>query len=97
MSTSACIERDERTVAVENAGYRWAYLLLTFALLADVAYRGLARHEAAWDLMALVIGGGVVCTAYQARHRVLGRRWLQTAVLAACVGAVVAILLTLLW
>jgi hypothetical protein len=38
-------------VAVENAGYRWAY-----ALLVDVMYRSLVRR----DLMALVIAAVVV-------------------------------------
>ena len=36
MSTPQAVERDERTVAVENASYRWAYLVLTYALLVDV-------------------------------------------------------------
>ncbi len=52
MSTPECVERDERTVAVENASYRWAYLLLTYALLVDAMCRSLVRHEASWDLMA---------------------------------------------
>ncbi len=96
MNASASVQRDERTVAVENASYHWAYLLLSFALLADVAYRGLARHEAAWDLMALVIAAGLVCTAYQAWHKVLGRHWVLTAVLVACLAAAVAAVLVLL-
>jgi hypothetical protein len=64
--------------------------------VADAAYRGLVRREAAWDLMALVLAGGVVCTAYQVWHRVLGRQWVLTAVLAACVAEVVADALALL-
>src|SRR5689334_9066241 len=92
MNASAMVQRDERTVAVENAGYHWAYLLLTVALLADVAYRGLVRREAAWDLMALVVGGGMVCTAYLAWHQVVGRHWVLRAVLASCLAAVVAAL-----
>jgi len=50
MSAPECVERDERTVAVENASYRWAYLLLTYALLVDVMYRSLVRHEASPDI-----------------------------------------------
>ena len=38
MSTPECVERDERTVTVENASYRWAYLFLAYALLADVLW-----------------------------------------------------------
>jgi hypothetical protein len=95
MSASECVERDERTVAVENASYRWAYLLLTYALLVDVMYRSLVRHEAAWDLMALVIVGGAVCTAYQARQKILGHGWVMKAALAACVAGVLAAVLAM--
>jgi hypothetical protein len=90
MSTPQCVERDERTVAVENASYRWAYLLLTYALLVDVMYRSLVRHEASWDLMALVVGGGAVCTVYQARQKILAHGGVMKAVLAACMAGVIA-------
>ncbi len=90
MNTHQSVERDERTVAVENASYKWAYAFITFALLIDVACRATIRHEAAWDLMVLVIVGGAVCTMYQARQKTLVHGWLKAAVLVACVGAVIA-------
>jgi len=90
MSTPQAVERDERTVAVENASYRWAYIVLTYALLVDVMYRGLFRHEAAWDLMALVIVGGAICTMYQARQKTLAHGWVLKAVLGAVIAAVIA-------
>jgi hypothetical protein len=95
MSLSQAVQRDERTVAVENASYRWAYLLLTYALLVDVMYRSFARHEAPWDLLALVIVGGAVCAVYQARQNILGRGWVMKAVLGACVAGVIAAVLVL--
>jgi len=95
MSTPEFVERDERTVAVENASYRWAYLLLSYALLVDVMYRSLIRHEAAWDLMALVIAGGTVCTVYQFRQKILAHRWVMKAVLGACIAVVVAAILAM--
>ena len=93
MSTQQVVERDERTLAVENSGYRWAYGLLTFALLIDVMYRSVARQEGAWDLMALVIGGGVFCSIHQARQKVLARGWVIKVVLVCCVVAVGAAVL----
>ena len=36
MSTASPVERDERTEAVENASFRWAYLVLSYGLLAAV-------------------------------------------------------------
>jgi hypothetical protein len=95
MSTSQVVERDERTVAVENASYRWAYLLLTYALLVDVMYRSLVRHEATWDLMALVVVGGAVCAVYQARQKILAHGWVMKAVLVACIAGVIAALLAM--
>lgn len=84
------IERDERMLAVENASYRWAYLFLSFGLLLDVVYRSTTLHENSWDLMALVILGGVAATAYQGAHRVLTRRSAMLALVMMLVAAVVA-------
>jgi hypothetical protein len=84
------VERDERTVVVEDASYRWAYSLLAYMLLADVMYRSMVHHEAAWDLMAMVILGGAVCTIYQAHQKVLAHGWVMKALLVACVAGVIA-------
>lgn len=89
MSTYQSVERDERTLAVENASYRWAYVLVTYGLLLDVAYRGF-RNEAAWDLMALVIGGSAICSAYQARQKIFAKGWLNKVALVAGLAAVIA-------
>lgn len=69
------ILRDERTDFVENTSYRWAYHLLSYGVLASVAYRSFVRDETSWDLLALVIAGGAVATLYQGTHRVLSWRW----------------------
>lgn len=95
MSSPQTVQRDERTVAVENASYRWAYGLLVYALLVDVMCRAWFRHEAAWDLMAMVIVGGVVASVYQARQRILAQGWVMKVVLLSCVAAVVAALVAL--
>lgn len=99
MSTPQSVNRDERTGAVENASYKWAYGLLTFALLVDVMCRAMLRHEAAWDLMALVIVAGIGTSVYQARQRILPQGWVMKVVLVGCVTAVFAAILamTLSW
>jgi hypothetical protein len=89
-TTQQSVLRDERTVAVENASYRWACTFVSFALLIDVMYRGAVRSEAAWDLMALAIVPGIVCTMYQARQKTLAGGWLKTVVLIVCLTGVVA-------
>ena len=98
MSPPSVVERDERTVAVENAGYKWACHFLVFALLIDFFYR-YYRHEIAWDLLGLAFMAGVVCTVYQARQKALPHGWVKTAALFACVGAVIGVITTwiLIW
>ena len=81
------IERDERTVAVENAGYRWSYHVLAFGVLGLAAYRAFARHDQSWDLIGLVVASGVVSTLYQASRRTLYRRWMVMTVVTFAVSA----------
>jgi hypothetical protein len=97
MSTLECVDRDERAVTAGDAGYRWAYPLLSYALLVDVMVRSLVRHEAAWDLMILVILGGAVCTVAQAKQKALGHAWVMKALLAVCIAAVIAAVLVMTW
>jgi hypothetical protein len=87
------VERDERTTAIENAGYKWSYLVLSFGLITVVAFRSLVRGEESWDLICLVILGGVVNAGYQARHHVTYRRWYVLAAVTMVAAALVAALL----
>ncbi len=98
MSIDSSPESDERTVAVENASYRLGYFLLYCGLLYDGLYRTIVRHEAPWDLLALVIVSGAVCTLYQAHQKALthgrAKKMLLIAlfwgVLGAIMGAIMA-------
>ena len=89
--SAASITRDERTVAVENASYRWGYLLLAFGLLISTAYRSFVRDESSWDLLGLVILSGVITTALQWRQRTLSRRSALFAAIALGAALVVAL------
>jgi len=92
MTSLSGVVRDERTVVVEDASYRVAYTFITFALLLDVMYRSLARREASWDLLAIVILGGAISTVYQWRHKILTRYSLKLAVVTFVVAGIVAAL-----
>ena len=94
MSTTSIVHRDDRTVAVENASYCWAYLVLSFGLLVLVAYRGFVCNESAWDMLGLVILGGVFNTAYQGFHGVLPRQWAIASLLTFVAAAVIAAVIT---
>ncbi len=89
------VVRDERTIAVENAGYRFAYLLLSFGLLAIVAYRSLVTGESSWDLLALVLVSGFVTTVHSGLHKILCWRWALVAVMTGLAAAVVAVAIAL--
>lgn len=71
MSVPENVVRDERTVAVENAIHRVAFVFVLFALLIDAACRSFFFHEAAWDLLALAFVPGFVCMIYQHRQKAL--------------------------
>ena len=94
--TDDLTDRDERTVAVENAGYRWAYLFLSFGVLLIVAVRGSLDGEASWDLMALVVLGGGVHLAFRTYHRALYRRLALRVAVALTAGLLLAIALVLI-
>jgi hypothetical protein len=81
--------RDEREQMIDAQAERLTAAILSFGILVIVLVRSL-RGEAAWDLLALVIGGGFAGSAYRLRHRVVGKRWASMALLAAGAAAVVA-------
>lgn len=89
------VPRDEREAAVDHAADRLSYLVLSFGLLVVVAYRGLVRDEASWDLLGLIVLGGLVGTVERARRRAVTRSWMAllagTAVIALGVAAIVVL------
>jgi hypothetical protein len=91
----ALVERDERTTAVENAGYRWAYLFVSFGILAIVAVRAFANRETSWDLLALVVLGGVVHAVFRAFHRALYKRFALRVAVSLVAAALLAAVLVL--
>ena len=88
--------RDERTIVVENASYRWGYLILAFGILAIVAYRGLVHDANNFDLLALVVLSGIATTLYQGVNQVLSRRWLAITLAAVLLAVLIAAGLILL-
>ena len=81
--------RDEREIGVDQAADRVSYLVLSFGLLAIVAYRSFVGGEASWDLLGLVVLGGLVGAVYRMQQRVVYGRWL------AVVGVTIAVALVM--
>jgi len=87
---------DERTRAVSDHGNAIAYGILIYGLLLDVMVRSFVYGQQAWDLMGLVIAGGLVSWFYQQRARIFSspKKWRQWGLLIA-ISATVACLLAL--
>jgi hypothetical protein len=87
------LARDEREAAIDRAGDRLAYVVLSYGILAAVAYRGFVGNESSWDLLALVVGAGVIGLAYRTwRGAVTGGVLLVLGVTIAVAAAVAAVL-----
>jgi hypothetical protein len=87
------LPRDERERSIDHAADRLAYLVLSFGLLVIVAYRSFADGASSWDLLGLVVLGGVVGTLYRLARKAVSREWAivaaGTAVVALAVAAIV--------
>ena len=88
------VVRDERETHVDQAADRLSYLVLSFGLLAIVAYRSFAAGEASWDLLGLVVLGGFVGTAYRIQKRAVSQQWGLLVVLTVAVALVLAAIAT---
>ena len=87
--------RDEREAAVEQGGDRLAYLVVSYGLLLVVAYRSIVERQPSWDLLALVVLGGIVSMGYRMRRRALSRNALLLLGLTIAVCSAVAALVAL--
>lgn len=97
MSIQQSVVWDERTAAVENAGFKWAYCFLFFGLVLDSLYRGEVRKESIWDLLALSGVSAAIMTVYLIRHKAVVplTSWRQLAIVygVAILMAVLAMIL----
>jgi len=87
------ILRDERTVAVENASYRLAYVVISFGVLLSVIYRGFVLNQSSWDLLALVVLSSGIATLHQGQHKIWDQRMLLPVLALMGSSAIVAALL----
>jgi hypothetical protein len=75
MNTSQAVKRDERTVAVENAGFKWGFYCLYLGLLLDGLYRDKVRHENIGDVFVVLGVGVAVVIGYRIRRKVFVSYW----------------------
>lgn len=69
---------DERTKAIAYQGDAYTGRFMLFAVLIAVFLRGLKLNisfiDSNWDLMFIVIIGGIISTAYQIKNKVIFNR-----------------------
>ena len=69
MNTEQPVERDERTVAVENAAFKWGFHAVYLGILLDCLYRHKVRNEDIGDLLVVLGVSVAVTTVYLIRHK----------------------------
>jgi len=67
-------DTDERAVSLENAGFRWAFNVLSTGVLLDILWRSL-QHQVPYDLWALVLIAGCIPFGYAVYYRTLRPDW----------------------
>jgi hypothetical protein len=87
--------RDERELSVDRAADHLAYVVLSFGLLAVVAYRSFVEGVASWELLGLVLLGGAVSTGYRLWQGALTRQAVFVLVLTALIALVVGSVIVL--
>ena len=85
----------ERDAQVDLAADRVGYLVVSYGLLLIVAYRSFVNGEAAWDLIGLVILGGVVGAEERIRRGVMSGRWMLMLLITMGSALIVASLIAL--
>ena len=86
---------DERGLSVDYTADRVAYIVLSFGLLAVVAYRSFVEGVASWELLGLVLLGGAVSAGYRLWQRTLTRQAAITLVVTAIVAILVSAVVVL--
>lgn len=87
------IARDERELSIDLAADRLAVMVLSFGILAIVAWRAFVDREASWDLLGLLILSGLVGTGYRVGKRATSMRLVSVMALAGVIALVVAVVL----
>jgi len=88
------IDRDERTITVENKSYSIGYKLALYALLLDTMYRSFFLHQPSWDLLGIILLCGIVTSLYQLNHKILTPNWIKASVIALILAIIVAVFFT---
>ncbi len=96
MLNNNIVEKDERTMYIENSSYKYGYLFTAFALLINIAYRSFNFNEAPWDLFGIIIISGFVMSIYQYKHNILEKTWIKMFILTLIIAFVASIIMVII-
>ena len=65
-------------------------------MLLDVIFRGIVLKEGAFDLLGIVIIGGLVATVYQTKRKIAGRSMVKAILLSMVAGLLIAVIIAIL-
>ena len=83
-------QRDEREQSIDLAADHLAFLVICYGALGLAAYKSLALGQGAWDLLALVIAGGLTGFVVRIAQGAAGPRWTVSVAVVMVLAAVIA-------
>ncbi|MDP2857121.1 MAG: DUF6442 family protein [Bacillota bacterium] len=90
MSGHQKVFSDERSESVQHKGQSIGFTVMSFLLVADVMYRSWAMNQASWDLLGIVVIGGLVSAVYNMRQGILTQRHWRLKAITIVVAALIA-------
>jgi hypothetical protein len=91
--TSKIVEKDERTIHVENISYKFGFQFMTYAIFVDVIYRSLRFHEGSFDLILIVLLSCLPIIVYQYKEKIYPKNMIRNVALLSVIIAILASML----
>lgn len=82
--------------AAKQTSYRMAYVVMSFGLLAVIAYRGFFLKQNSWELFAVILAGGLTAALYQRSKQTINPG-ISVEIAAAGIGAAILAFILMLF
>lgn len=92
---TSIVGRDEREQSIDLAADRLSFIVVCYGALILAVYRSAVLQQDAWDLLGLVVLGGVTGLAFRLQKGVVTRPWALVLVATAIIAAVAAVAMAL--
>ena len=92
---TSMVGRDEREQSIDLAADRLSFIVVCYGALILAIYRSAVLQRDAWDLLGLVVLGGLTGLAFRHQKGVVTRPWALVLVATLIIAAVTAIAVAL--